>query len=358
MPHTDLHKTEAQLRAENKASKKTDTPKTPAKVPETVASSTTASEEQTIAQSGFKLETHLQSHSCHIYSRIFPNTGEVEAVKFRGAGGGGLCFTDRGQVILHTGDRNQKKGAGSGNLAVESKGSTILKANQGLSIECGLRDPYRDGALNVMATADSLVECLGTFTIKAKKIVLKADNIEFAGGDIQSIAGDGTYSVVAGQLEYLYTNKSETVFGQKRTIQIGEESKTELDPRGSTNNVQMGADNTATVGDQIIAAAGVAKIEVAGGPGQLIKDRSTALSIRVLLGNIDITAVAGNIASIATAGTNTVTAGAGAAALTAGAGPVTVTATGGVATMTGTLGAVISGLPGPTTITGSIINLN
>lgn len=355
MSHTDLHaKTEAKV----KASQKTNTSKTPAKVPETIAESTTASEEQTIAQSGFKLENHLQSHGCHIYSRIFPNTGEVEAVKIRGAGGGGLCFTDKGQVILHSGDRNQKKGAGTGNFAFESKGSTILKANQGLSIECGLRDPFRDGALSVYATADSLVECLGTFTIKAKKIVLKADNIEFAGGDIQAIAGDGTYSVAAGQLEYLYTNKTETVFGQKQTIHIGEESKTELDPRGSTNNVQMGADNTVTVGDQQQKTAGVAKIEAAGGPGELVKDRATAVSIRALLGNIDITAVAGNIASIATAGTNTVTAGAGAAALTAGAGPVTITATGGVATVTGTLGAVLSGLPGPTTITGSIINLN
>ena len=340
------------------ASTKTNTNKTPAKVPQTIASPSTTNETQSISKDGFILESHVLAYDCHLYSRLFANTKEVDAVKLRGAGGTGMALTSKGQVIIHSGPHSKEKGVGSGKIAIESQGSTIVSAQRGLSIKCGDREPYKDGALKVMATADSLVECLGTLMLKANKIVLDASNIEFAGGDIQIIAGDGTISMAAGQMEYLYTNSSETVFGQKRTIQIGEESKTELDPRGSTNNVQMGADNTATVGDQVLRTAGATKIEAAGGPGQLVKDRGTALSIRLLLGNMDITAVAGNIVSTATAGTNTVTAGAGAASLIAGAGAVNVLATGGVATMTGTLGAVISGLPGPVTVTGSIINLN
>ncbi len=106
-----------------------------------------------------------------------------------------------------------------------------------------------------------LVEDLGTLTLKANKMCVDASNIEVVGGDIQVIAGDGTSSMAAGQMEYLYTNRSETVFGQKRTIQIGEESKVELDPRGSTNNVQMGADNTATVGAPVLRTFGVFNIE-------------------------------------------------------------------------------------------------
>jgi hypothetical protein len=334
--------------AKVEASTKTNTNKTPAKVPQTIASPSTTNETQSISKDGFILESHVLAYDCHLYSRLFANTKEVDAVKLRGAGGTGMALTSKGQVIIHSGPHSKEKGVGSGKIAIESQGSTIVSAQRGLSIKCGDREPYKDGALKVMATADSLVECLGTLMLKANKIVLDASNIEFAGGDIQIIAGDGTISMAAGQMEYLYTNSSETVFGQKRTIQIGEESKTELDPRGSTNNVQMGADNTATVGDQVLRTAGATKIEAAGGPGQLVKDRGTALSIRLLLGNMDITAVAGNIVSTATAGTNTVTAG----------GAVNMLATGGVATMTGTLGAVISGLPGPVTITGSIINLN
>lgn len=355
MAHTDLHaKTEAKV----KASQKKNTPKTPAKVPETIAKPSTPNETQSISKDGFLIESHILSYDCHLYSRLFSNTKEVEAVKLRGAGGTGIAMTRLGQVIVHSGPHSREKGPDSGKLSFKSTGATVLKAERGLSIECGDREPFKDGALKVLSTADSLVECLGTLTLKAAKIILDASNIELAGGDIQVIAGDGTISMAAGQMEYLYTNRSETVFGQKRTIQIGEESKVELDPRGSTNNVQMGADNTATVGDQVLRTAGATKIEAAGGPGQLIKDRGTALSIRLLLGNIDITAVAGNILSTALAGTNTVSAGAGAASLLAGAGAVNMLATGGVATMTGTLGAVVSGLPGPTTITGSIINLN
>ena len=39
--------------------------------------------------------------------------------------------------------------------------------------------------------------------------------------------------------------------------------------------------------------AGAAKIGVAGGPGQLIKNRTNGLAINVLLGNIKIDSVAG-----------------------------------------------------------------
>ena len=65
------------------ASTKTNTPKTPARVPETIAKPSTPNETQSISKDGFLIESHILSYDCHLYSRLFSNTKEVEAVKLR-----------------------------------------------------------------------------------------------------------------------------------------------------------------------------------------------------------------------------------------------------------------------------------
>ena len=151
--------------------------------------------------------------------------------------------------------------------------------------------------------------------------------------------------IAAGQVNEIVTNKTSTIFGQDRIIQIGEQSKVQLDVRGSDNNISSGADQVKTVGDQRRQTAGTVADEVAGGPGMLNKDRVNSFSLKILLGNATFATVAGALNLDASAAI-TVAAG-GAANLTAGAA-ATVSAAGSL----NLIGV------GSTTIKGSLINLN
>lgn len=322
--------------------------KAPSKLPSGIASPTTPDAEQTIAQGFIQKDLLGPMYESNIYARYFPDGQTIDALKIRGPGGTGIAFTSKGQLKFHSGARTKQNGPGSGNIAFHSDGAMINKADRGFVIDCGKREPFDNNALMINAFGDSKVEVLGTHLVRAEKIILDADNIELRGTNIQIVCGDdgaGSLDIAAGQVNELVTNKSETVFGQKRTIQIGEESIVQLDVRGSSNNITSGADQTKSVGDQRRQTAGTVADEVAGGPGQLNIDRTNAFSLKILLGNADITAVAGALNLNASAAI-TIAAG-GAANLTAG-GAATVSAAGAL----NLIGV------GTTTIKGALINLN
>lgn len=323
--------------------------KSPSKTPSSIAQPTTPDAEQTIAD-GFKLENLLgPMYESHIYARKFPD-GKVDALKIRGPGGTGIALTTRGQLKFHSGKRTEQNGVGSGNIMFHSDGATGMKADRGFAIDCGKREPFDSNAFMLNAFGDSKVEVLGTHMVRAEKIILDADNIELRGTNIQIVCGDegaGSLDIAAGQVNELVTNKSETVFGQKRTIQIGEESILQLDVRGSSNNVTSGADQVKSVGDQRRQTAGIVADEVGGLPGQLIKDRTNSFALKILLGNATISTVVGNLTLEATAGTFNAAAVAGAANITSGA-----------ATTVSAGGALNLVAIGTTTIKGALINLN
>ncbi|QPB08108.1 baseplate hub and tail lysozyme [Synechococcus phage S-H9-1] len=323
--------------------------KAPSKLPTSIASPTTPDEEQTIAN-GLKLKNLLgPMYDSHIYTRFFPS-GDIDAMKIRGPGGTGIAFTSKGQLKFHSGKRTKANGPGSGNIAFHSDGAMLNVADRGYVIDCGKREPFDNNAFMLNAFGDSKVEVLGTHMVRADKIILDASNIEIRGTNIQLVCGDdgaGSLDISAGQVNELVTNKSETVFGQKRTIQIGEESIVQLDVRGSSNNITSGADQVKSVGDQRRQTAGIVSDEVGGAAGQLVKDRTNSFALKILLGNATISTVVGNLTLEATAGTLNAVALAGAANMTAG-GAATVSAAGAL----NLIGV------GTTTIKGALINLN
>ena len=321
--------------------------KAPSKLPTSIASPTTPDAEQTIAD-GLKLENILgPMYDSHIYARFFPS-GDIDAMKIRGPGGTGIAFTSKGQLKFHSGARTKANGPGSGNIAFHSDGAMINVADRGYVIDCGKREPFDNNAFMLNAFGDSKIEVLGTHMVRADKIILDASNIEIRGTNIQLVCGDdgaGSLDISAGQVNELVTNKSETVFGQKRTIQIGEESIVQLDVRGSSNNITSGADQTKSVGDQRRQTAGTVADEVAGGPGQLNIDRSNAFSLKILLGNATFATVAGALNLDASA------------AITIAAGANANLTAGGVASVTAAGALNLIGV-GNTTIRGALINLN
>jgi hypothetical protein len=321
--------------------------KAPSKLPTSIASPTTPDAEQTIAD-GLKLENILgPMYDSHIYARFFPS-GDIDAMKIRGPGGTGIAFTSKGQLKFHSGARTKANGPGSGNIAFHSDGAMINVADRGYVIDCGKREPFDNNAFMLNAFGDSKIEVLGTHMVRADKIILDASNIEIRGTNIQLVCGDdgaGSLDISAGQVNELVTNKSETVFGQKRTIQIGEESIVQLDVRGSSNNITSGADQTKSVGDQRRQTAGTVADEVAGGPGMLNKDRTNAFSLKILLGNATFATVAGALNLDASA------------AITIAAGANANLTAGGVASVTAAGALNLIGV-GNTTIKGALINLN
>ena len=321
--------------------------KAPSKLPTSIASPTTPDEEQTIAD-GLKLKNLLgPMYDSHIYTRFFPS-GDIDAMKIRGPGGTGIAFTSKGQLKFHSGARTKANGPGSGNIAFHSDGAMINVADRGYVIDCGKREPFDNNAFMLNAFGDSKIEVLGTHMVRADKIILDASNIEIRGTNIQLVCGDdgaGSLDISAGQVNELVTNKSETVFGQKRTIQIGEESIVQLDVRGSSNNITSGADQTKSVGDQRRQTAGTVADEVAGGPGQLNIDRANAFSLKILLGNATFATVAGALNLDASA------------AITIAAGANANLTAGGVASVTAAGALNLIGV-GNTTIKGALINLN
>ena len=346
MSHTDLHaKTENSIKYNQKSTNVNN--KAPSNLPTSIASPTTPSEEQTIAN-GFKLENIVgPMYDTHLYTRFFPD-GSIDASKLRGPGGGGLAFTSKGQVKLHSGKRTKANGPGSGNIAFHADGAFLNKADRGFVIDCGKRDPYDSNAFMLNAFGDSKIEVLGTHMVRAEKIILDADNIEIRGANIQLVCGDegaGSLDIAAGQVNEIVTNKTSTIFGQDRVIQIGEQSKIQLDVRGSDNNISSGADQVKTVGDQRRQTAGTVADEVAGGPGMLNKDRTNAFSLKILLGNATFATVAGALNLDASA------------AITIAAGANANLTAGGVASVTAAGALNLIGV-GTTTIKGALINLN
>ena len=244
---------------------------------------------------GFKIIDVFRHTPAYGYLRVYPN-GDVDAFKIRGPGGTGIAFTKRGQLIFHSGPRSKSQGKGSGNIGMKADGFLGLKGDRGIVIDAGKKDPDDSDGLDINVWGDFVEEVVGTKMITAEKIILDASNIEIRGQGIQLVTGadgGGALTIVSGDIEEMYTNKSTTRFGQKRVISIGEDTKHELDPRGSTNTVGVGAGNEKYLGDWRVETAGAAKIGVAGGPGQLIKNRTNGLAINVLLGNIKINSDAG-----------------------------------------------------------------
>ena len=244
---------------------------------------------------GWKIVDVFKNASAHGYLRTYPN-GNVDAFKIRGPGGTGITWTQRGQLIFHSGPRTKSKGKGSGNIGMKADGFLGFKGERGIVIDAGKKDPDDSDGLDINVWGDSVEEVVGTKMITAEKIILDASNIEIRGQGIQLVTGDaggGSLTIAAGDVEEYYTNKSTTRFGQKRVISLGEDSKHELDPRGSTNTVGVGAGNEKYLGDWRVETAGVAKIGIAGGPGQLVKLRTNGLAMNVLAGNIKIDSTAG-----------------------------------------------------------------
>lgn len=239
---------------------------------------------------GFKIVDVFRHTPAYGYLRVYPN-GDVDAFKIRGPGGTGIAWTQRGQLIFHSGPRTKSLGKGSGNIGMKADGMLGLKGDRGIVIDAGKKDPDDSDGLDINVWGDSVEEVVGTKMITAEKIILDASNIEIRGQGIQLVTGadgGGSLTIVSGDIEELYTNKSTTRFGQKRVISIGEDTKHELDPRGSTNTVGVGAGNEKYLGDWRVETAGVAKIGIAGGPGQLVKLRTNGLAMNVLAGNIKI----------------------------------------------------------------------
>ena len=234
-------------------------------------------------------------YGASIYSRLFPN-GEVNALKIRGPGGGGLAFTNTGQVKIHTGPRLKRDGPGSGNIGIRSYGSTIMVADQGFSLSCGKREPFEEAGCQIDVAGDSKEEVLGTKFIRAEKIILDADNIEIRGNGIQLVCGDdgaGSLDIAAGEVNKLIVNETDTVVGQKLTNQIGEESKNQFDIRGQTSDTTSGAVGQRSVGDQQNTMVGVLENLIGGTVGQLVKDRSYSMKLRTLLGNSTVESAVG-----------------------------------------------------------------
>lgn len=296
MPHTDLHKTERQLRSG--ASNNT---KPAAKLPKDIAKPKTAPESQSLKDC-IDFNTLLKVDDAHIYTRTLPGENGKKTLRIDGPGDSAVALDSEGTIRLITGTHDPNRGAGSGKLLIKSNGQQQLHTEPS-NIQYNAGGENKE-AWNVLAYGDVVHEARGSeYTIRAQKITLIADEeltIQGHGGvKIQAgQTGKGTIDMVCGTFTQRAVNYQELIEGQKKTSGVAEQSTEQFDPRASVNIVSAGSINHKILGDLQEQIGGAYHVDILGKkvPGGLLSGQSTVntYQVRTLVGNSEIQTLAGN----------------------------------------------------------------
>lgn len=262
----------------------------PKATPKSIANSTTANEAQ-VLDDGFILKTIKKYDDTAYYNVYFPD-GSQYLHQIFGPSDGRIEFDHIGNIRIKAGAKSKERGAGSGRILTQSNG--IQCRNEGKGTFTFNKNEGKDNvALSITSHADYDEETSGQRTINAESILLSASDITIkAGSNITFQAGEaggGTITFAAGSITTKAVNKSDVVTGRVEEVGAGETTEIKFDPRASTNIISTGAINNKIIGDEKTVVTGISSKQVVGGPGQLIKDRTAAIKLLAVAGNIDIT---------------------------------------------------------------------
>lgn len=262
----------------------------PNSTPSSIANSSTPNQVQ-VLDDGFILKSVKKFDDTGFYNVYFPDGSQFQHMIF-GPSDGRVVFDNIGNIRIKAGQKTKERGPGSGKILTHSNG--IQCRNEGKGIFTFNANEGEDKvALSVSAYGDYDEETSGQRTINAESILLEAPDITIkAGSNITFQAGEaggGTITFAAGSITTKANNKSDQVSGRVESVGAGETTEIKFDPRASTNIISTGAINNKIVGDEKVEITGISHKTVVGGPGQLIKDRTVAIKLLAVAGNIDIT---------------------------------------------------------------------
>ncbi len=262
----------------------------PNSTPSSIANSSTPNQVQ-VLDDGFILKTVKKYDDTAYYNVYFPDGSQFQHMIF-GPSDGRVVFDNIGNIRIKAGQKTKERGPGSGKILTHSNG--IQCRNEGKGIFTFNKNEGKDKvALSITSYGDCDFETEGQKTINAASIVISAADIVLkAGSNLTLQAGEeggGTITLAAGSITTKANNKSDQVSGRVESVGAGETTEIKYDPRASTNIMSTGAINNKIVGDEKVEVTGISHKTVVGGPGQLIKDRTVAIKLLAVAGNIDIT---------------------------------------------------------------------
>ena len=215
-----------------------------------------------------------------IYERKIPGEQEVGALRIDGPGDSFLSIRQDGSLRIMTGVKDKNKGPQSGKLGIRTWGQQQLHNNRSDIQYCAGDD--EDGeALNVLCYGDYVENTKGgTRYVYATTIILDATaELILKGGSVK-IQSDGEVELSGTSITTAQVNKKDIVLGQKKTTGAGENTTEQFDPRSTTVINTPGSLSWNVAQDYSQLVGGCYKVDVVGGPGGLIADRSFSMNLK------------------------------------------------------------------------------
>ena len=215
-----------------------------------------------------------------IYERKIPGEQEVGALRIDGPGDSFLSIRQDGSLRIMTGIKDKNKGPQSGKLGIRTWGQQQLHNNRSDIQYCAGDD--EDGeALNVLCYGDYVENTKGgTRYVYATTIILDATaELILKGGSVK-IQSDGEVELSGTSITTAQVNKKDIVLGQKKTTGAGENTTEQFDPRSTTVINTPGSLSWNVAQDYSQLVGGCYKVDVIGGPGGLIADRSFSMNLK------------------------------------------------------------------------------
>lgn len=217
-----------------------------------------------------------------IYERKLPGEQEVSALRIDGPGDSFLSIRQDGSLRILTGVKDKNKGPQSGKLGIKTWGQQQLHNNRSDIQYCAGDD--EDGqAINVLCYGDYVENTKGgTRYIYATKIILDATaELILKGGSIK-LQSEGDLEMSAASITTAQVNKKDIVLGQKKTTGAGENTTEQFDPRSTTVINTPGSLQWNVLQDYNQKVGGCFKVDVVGGPGGLIADRTFSMNLKTV----------------------------------------------------------------------------
>ena len=215
-----------------------------------------------------------------IYERKIPGEQEVGALRIDGPGDSFLSIRQDGSLRIMTGVKDKNKGPQSGKLGIRTWGQQQLHNNRSDIQYCAGDD--EDGeALNVLCYGDYVENTKGgTRYVYATTIILDATaELVLKGGSVK-IQSDGDIELAGTSITSAQINKKDIVLGQIKTTGAGENTTEQFDPRATTVINTPGSLSWNVAQDYSQLVGGCYKVDVIGGPGGLIADRSFSMNLK------------------------------------------------------------------------------
>ena len=215
-----------------------------------------------------------------IYERKIPGEQEVGALRIDGPGDSFLSIRQDGSLRIMTGVKDKNKGPQSGKLGIRTWGQQQLHNNRSDIQYCAGDD--EDGeALNVLCYGDYVENTKGgTRYVYATTIILDATaELVLKGGSVK-IQSDGEIELAGTSITSAQVNKKDIVLGQIKTTGAGENTTEQFDPRATTVINTPGSLSWNVAQDYSQLVGGCYKVDVVGGPGGLIADRSFSMNLK------------------------------------------------------------------------------